>query len=254
MKRVLLLVTLMISSIFANAQARGGGRGAAPVTPKSMAPADFTGYWEAIVVEDWRYRMLPPIKFQEQPRLGERIGIPMNAEARRVALAWDAAKDVASGDQCKAYGAPNIMRIPGRIHITWPDDQTMKLETDAGTQTRVFEFAAPKTAPGGVQGVSRASWDVIPGGRGGGLLSGSLKVVTGQMKAGYLMKNGIPYSANATVTEYYDRIDEPNGDSYLLITTTVDDPTYLAGPYLTSTHFKKQADASGWNPTPCTAR
>lgn len=229
-------------------------RGGPPRTPKAMAPSDLSGYWEAIVVEDWRYRMLPPIKYQEQPRLGERIGIPMNAEARRVALAWDAAKDQAAGDECKAYGAPNIMRIPGRIRITWQDDQTMKLETDAGKQTRVFEFAELKTQGGGWQGVSRASWDTIPGGRGGGLLSGSLKVVTTQMKAGYLMKNGIPYSANAIVTEYFDRIDEPNGDSYLLITTTVEDATYLTEPYLISTHFKKQADATGWNPTPCTAR
>jgi hypothetical protein len=230
-------------------------RGSAPRTPKAIAPADLTGYWEAIVVEDWRYRMLPPIRYQEQPRLGERVGIPMNAEARKVALAWDSAKDEAAGDRCKAYGAPNIMRIPGRIHITWQDDETMKLEADAGTQTRMFEFATPKTTPGGLQGVSRASWDVIPGGRGAaGLLSGSLKVVTSQMKAGYLMKNGIPYSSNTVVTEYFDRIDETNGDSYLLITTTVEDPTYLTEPYLTSTHFKKQADATGWNPSQCTTR
>jgi hypothetical protein len=226
----LLIVMFVAVNVFGQ-----GVRGGPPRTPKAMAPADLTGYWEAIVVEDWRYRMLPPIKFQEQPRLGERVGIPINAEARKIALAWDAAKDEASGDQCKAYGAPNIMRIPGRIHITWQDDQTVKLETDAGTQTRVFEFAAPKTQPGGLQGVS-------------------LKVVTSQMKAGYLMKNGIPYSANAVVTEYYDRIDEPNGDSYLLLTTTVEDPTYLTDAYLTSTHFKKQADATGWNPSPCTAR
>jgi hypothetical protein len=248
LKRCLVGV-LMVATVNAFAQVRGGP----PPTPKAMAPVDLTGYWEAIVVEDWRYRMLPPIKYQEQPRLGERIGIPMNAEARRAALAWDPAKDEAAGGQCKAYGAPNIMRIPGRIHITWQDDQTMKLETDSGTQTRMFEFAAPKTQPGGWQGVSRASWDVIPGGRGG-LLSGSLKVVTSQMKAGYLMKNGIPYSANTVVTEYYDRVDEPNGDFYLLITTTIEDSTYLTEPYLTSTHFKKQADATGWSPSPCTSR
>jgi len=241
---------LMLIAMNSFGQARGGP----PRSPKAISPADMTGYWEAIIVEDWRYRMLPPIKYQDQPRLGERIGIPMNVEARKVALAWDAAKDEAGGEQCKAYGAPNIMRIPGRIHITWQDDQTMKLETDAGMQTRLFEFADPKTQPGSWQGVSRASWDTIPGGRGGALLSGSLKVVTTQMKAGYLMKNGIPYSANAVLTEYFDRVDEPSGDSYLVITTTVDDPVYLTEPYLTSTHFKKQTDATGWNPTPCTAR
>jgi hypothetical protein len=74
------------------------------------------------------------------------------------------------------------------------------------------------------------------------------------MKPGYLRRNGVPYSANATLTEYFDKIDEPNGDSYLLVTTTVEDPTYLGQPYLTASHFKKQANAAGWNPSACTAK
>jgi hypothetical protein len=81
-----------------------------------------------------------------------------------------------------------------------------------------------------------------------------MKVVTTKLKPGYLRKNGVPYSANATVTEYYDRLNEPNGDTYLMITLMIEDPTYLTQSYLTSAHFKKLADASGWNPTPCTAR
>ena len=232
---------------------RGGGRGGPPPTAKAMAPVDFTGYWGAVVVEDWRYRMLPPEKYAEKPALGSREDIPMNAAARTIALAWDPAKDEAANEQCRAYGAPNIMRVPGRIHITWQDDQTLKLETDAGTQTRLFEFGTPKGQGGGWQGVSHASWDTVPGGRGASLPTGSFKVVTTKIKPGYLRKNGIPYSANATVTEYYDRVDEP-GASYIVITTTVEDPTYLTQPYLTSTHFKKEADASGWKPSPCTAR
>jgi hypothetical protein len=74
------------------------------------------------------------------------------------------------------------------------------------------------------------------------------------LKPGYLRKNGVPYSANAVVTEYYDRLNEPNGDSWLVVETIVEDPMYLNQPFITSTNFKKQADASGWNPTPCTAR
>ena len=177
----------------------------------------------------------------------------MNAEARKVALAWDPTKDEAAGEQCRAYGAPNIMRIPGRVHITWQDDQTLKLETDAGTQTRVFAFDAPKTPPGSWQGVSEASWESVAAGRAGPRLTGSLRVTTSKLKAGYLQRNGIPYSANARVTEYFDRIDE-TGASYLVITTTVEDPMYLNEPYLTTTHFKKQADAAGWSPSPCSAR
>lgn len=79
-------------------------------------------------------------------------------------------------------------------------------------------------------------------------------VVTNRLKPGYLQKNGIPYSAKATLTEYYDRVDEDGGASYLVLTSTLDDPVYLTQPYLTAIHFKKQADATGWNPSPCSAR
>lgn len=234
-----------------------GGSDQSPGTAREMAPTDLSGYWEAIVVEDWRYRMLPPIKFQERPRLGERNGIPMNAEAREIALAWDANRDEAAGERCKAYGAPNIMRLPGRIRISWRDDQTLMLETEAGTQTRVFEFGSPTARGGGWQGVSRAAWDRIPGGASndpGPRLTGSLKVVTDSLRPGYLQKNGVPYSQDATVTEYFARVDENNGDSYLIITTTVQDPAYLTESYLTTTHFKKLPDDSDWSPTSCTVR
>ena len=232
------------------AQGRGGGRGGPPPPPQSprmAAPIDVTGYWASIVVEDWRYRMITP-------RKGDYLGLPLNTEARKIADAWDPANDEASGEQCRSYGAPNLMRMPGRIHITWQDDQTLKLESDAGMQSRVFYFGTAKTQGGDWQGVSQASWDQIPGGRGGPQMSGSLKIVTTKLKPGYLRKNGAPYSANAMLTEFYDLVKEPDGDSYLVITSTVDDPVYLAQPYLTTTHFKKQADGAGWQPLPCVAR
>src|SRR5579871_1436168 len=229
-----------------------------PATPRAIAPMDITGYWVSVVVEDWRYRMLPPVNIKNIPAGrgggGAAQAVPMNAAARKIAEAWDPAKDEASGEQCRSYGAGNIMRMPGRIHITWQDDQTLKLETDAGMQSRLFHFNAPQSRGGDWQGVSQATWDSVPGGRGGPQLTGSLKVVTSRLKPGYLLTNGVPYSNNAIITEYYDRVDEPSGNSYLVITTTIEDPTYLTQPYLTATHFRKQADASGWNPTPCTAR
>lgn len=145
------------------------------------------------------------------------------------------------------------MQVPGRLHITWQDDQTLKLETDAGTQARVFHFGAAPSQGGGWQGVSKASWDLVPAGRGQAPV-GSLKVVTTNLKPGYLRKNGVPYSASAVLTEYFDRVNESNGDAYLVVTTTVEDPAYLTQPFLTASHYKKQADASGWKPTPCSAR
>lgn len=230
------------------AQGRGGPPGPPPA-PRALAPEDLTGYWVSVVTEDWRYRMVTPPK-------GDYASVPLNADGRRAADAWDPAKDEAAGEQCKAYGAGGLMRTPTRLHITWADDNTLKVETDAGKQTREFHFATaqPPAGEAGWQGYSAANWD-LGGGRGGrGPRAGSLKVVTTHLRPGYLRKNGVPYSANATVTEYYTRTNEPNGDSWLILTTIVEDPQYLTGPFITSTNFKKEADGAKWNPMPCTAR
>jgi len=78
--------------------------------------------------------------------------------------------------------------------------------------------------------------------------------VTTNLKPGYLRKNGVPYSANAVLTEYFTRTNEPNGDSWLLLTSIVEDPRYLASAFLTSDHYKKEPDGSKWNPSKCEAR
>jgi hypothetical protein len=187
------------------------------------------------------------------PLKGDYTGVPLNEQGRKLADAWDPAKDEAAGEQCKSYGAPNLMRVPGRLHITWQDDQTLKIEADAGQQNRVLHFAAAGDQASNWQGFSKAVWEMVPVGRGVTPI-GSLKVVTTHLKPGYLRKNGVPYSANATLTEYLDRVNEPNGDAYLVVTTAVEDPAYLAQPFLAASHFRKQPDAKGWNPTTCSAR
>jgi hypothetical protein len=219
-------------------------------TPKAQAPIDLTGYWVSIVTEDWRFRMVTPAK-------GDVASVPLNAEGRRVANEWDPAKDEAAGNACKAYGAPGLMRLPGRLHITWDDENALKVETDAGTQTRALKFGPAAAAEPSLLGTSVASWDGLPApGRGGATPAprGSLKVVTSNLKAGYLRKNGVPYSDKALVTEYYDIVTEPDGVQWLILQTTVEDPVYLTGPFITSTHFRRQADSAGWAPSPCTAR
>jgi len=235
---ILVLAVALFLSTLAHAQAP---------TAKAASPSDFTGYWVSVVTEDWLYRMVTPAK-------GDYSSVPINPEGRKVADAWNPAKDEAEGNQCKAYGAPAIMRVPGRLHITWQDDYTIKIETDAGKQTRFLNFRASGAQTGGDwQGISIAQWEVVAGARGP-IPGGGMKVVTTNMKPGYLRKNGVPYSVNAVVTEYVDRVNESNGDSWLIVKTIVDDPQYLTQPFITSTHFKKQSDATGWNPTLCTAR
>jgi hypothetical protein len=235
-----------------------GGPPAPPRTPKDAAPVDLTGYWVSVVTEDWRWRMVTPIK-------GDFASLPLNPEGRRVGLLWDPAKDEAAGESCRGYGAAAIMRVPGRVHITWQDDRTLKIETDAGTQTRLLQFGPRKTAAKpSWQGYSVAQWEQPVRGTGTplpglgatrqGTAGRSLEVVTTQLRPGYLRKNGAPYSANAVVSEYFDLSKERNGDTWFVVTTIVDDPQYLTEPYVTSTNFKKQPDGSGWSPTACSAR
>jgi hypothetical protein len=250
--RFLAVTAALLLAVAGRIDAQPGRGGGPPVAAREAAPEDLTGYWVAIVTEDWRFRMVTPPK-------GDYASVPLNPEGRRVADTWDPAKDEAAGEQCKSYGAAGLMRVPGRLHITWPDENTMKIETDAGKQTRLFHFGGSAAPAGeqGWQGFSAAEWQMAGGrGRGGAAApkAGSLKVVTTHLKPGYLRKNGVPYSANTVLTEYYTRTNEANGDSWLIVTAVVDDPMYLQQQFVTSTHFKKQADEAKWNPTDCTSR
>jgi hypothetical protein len=242
-KRIALLWVLFGAVVYAQ-------RGAAPAeAPKAAAPIDLTGYWVSIVSEDWRYRMVTPTK-------GDFQGVPVTADAAKVAEAWDPDADTKAGNQCRSYGAPAIMRVPGRIHVTWADDKTLKLETDAGSQTRTFGFDAATKSERTWQGDSTAEWDLQPSGRGGASNTprrGSLKVTTSNLKNGYLRKNGVPYSEDAKLTEYFDVVHSRDGRTLLMVLSIVDDPKYLRQPFIVSTQFLKQADAKGWEPTPCSA-
>jgi hypothetical protein len=214
-----------------------------------------TGYWVSIVDEDWRWRMLTPAK-------GDYASLPLNAEGQRVADAWDPEKDERDGNECRAYGAANIMRIPERLHISWAGDNTLLMEADAGMQKRFFHFDGSKWQGGapGWQGDSVARWekqvqyggDAAYGGPKPGK-GGDLEVITTHMRPGYLRKNGVPYSENAVLTEYYNVFypEGPQGTVYLTVTSAVDDPKYLSETYVTSGQFRREPDGSKWDPTPC---
>lgn len=241
--------------------ALGPGKGKA-VSPKQAAPVELTGYWVPLITEDWLYRMVTPGKTKGAANVDS---VPVTAAARTAANNWDPAKDEAAGEQCKAYGAVGVMRLPGRIRIEWQDEETLRIDFEAGTQTRLLRFSGTPPASGdaGYQGFSLASWE--GGGRGGPgkgapakgpqtPRGGSLKVVTTRMKPGYLRKNGIPYGAQATLTEYFDRLNEPGGQTLLLVKSIVEDPEFLTQPFITSTHFRKEPDGSKWSPSACSAR
>jgi hypothetical protein len=251
---MIVAMLLLMASVGVDAQ-RGGGqgaRGASPIglaaqateTPKAGAAIDLTGTWTAVISEDWPWRMITPKK-------GDYTRVPLTPVARKVADSWDPAKDEAAGDQCKAYGAGGVMRLPGRIRISWQNDTTLKMELEAGNQTRLFHFgAAPATSEPSWQGQSVAQWQYtrVPP------RTGELKVETTRLRPGYLRKNGVPYSANATMTEYYHRTTAPNGDTWITVVSEFKDPENLRDPFVQSTHFKKLPANATFKPEPCDAR
>jgi len=201
-------------------------------SPKDAANIDVTGYWASVVTEDWRWRVVTPPK-------GDFASIPLNPEGQKVANTWDPAK---AATDCKYYGAAGLLRNPLRVHLSWKDAETLLLETDHGKQTRVLNF----TSAGGhrepsMQGHSVAAWEAP-----------SLKVVTTGLLPGYLRKNGVPYSERTVLTEYFNRYSA-FGAEWLTVTTVVQDPTYLSREFITSSHFKRLANGSDWNPTACGA-
>ena len=239
---------VFLASVAGGVAAQPRGAPPAPRAARDAAPIDLTGQWVSIVTEDWRFRMVTPEK-------GDYPGLPMTPAARAVADAWDPAKDEADGNQCRSYGAPALMRVPGRIRISWKDDSTLQIEADAGRQTRLLHFGAmPPAAEPSWQGVSRAEWVFQGGGRGRPPTNGSLKVVTTGLKEGYLHKNGVPYSSDTVLTEYFDLLHEPDGSQWLVVKAIVDDPKFYRQSPITSSNFRKQKDRSGWDPQPCSAR
>lgn len=218
----------------------GGGKGKGKQTAQTSAPIDLTGTWVPVVTEDWMFRMVTPPK-------GQMLGVPVTPAARAAANAWDPAKDEAAGQQCRAYGAAGVMRLPGRIRVSWQDDTTLKVETEAGTQTRLFQFGRAETeAPASWQGISQAQWEPALN------KSGDLKVTTINLLPGYVRKNGVPYSNSTVLTEYYDVHSDK--DTWMVVTTQVHDPANFTTDFITSTHFKKLGADAPWKPEPCSAR
>jgi hypothetical protein len=235
---------------------------AAPA-PQALEPEnlDLAGYWVAIVNESWRWRMVTPPP-------GDFASLPLNDEGERVGNLWTPDQD----GSCQAYGMGGVMRMPTRLHISWADDDTLQIETDAGMQTRMLYFNAADAAGMGpsLQGRSVAEWEATGGGRGGrgrggpppvptAPQFGTLQVMTDNLTGGWIRRNGAPYSDQATVVEYFDNFVSPTDNvEWLVVTQILTDPMYINGEYVTSSHFRREAGPDGpvpanWDPTPCRA-
>ena len=259
---------LLLGSTALWAQAPGGNRpAAAPLSARDQAPYDLSGYWVSLITQNWRPRMvvLGP---------GDYEGVPMNAEGKKIADAWTPAKAEEAARTCEAYGGGIIMWLPERLHISWQDPNELKVETDAGMQTRVLHFASaaggaragaadamssqpPGNVPPTLQGYSVAHWVPSSGARGAPgaaptrLQSGTLQVTTDHMLPGLMRRNGVPYDGDAKKTEWWDLRKISDDEQWLVISTTVVEPHYLTRPYTYDPIFQKEADGAKWDPTPC---
>jgi hypothetical protein len=241
--RLICLTTLTAAAVLA--ASRPHAQQAAQATPRAAAPHDLTGYWVSVVTEDWRWRMTTPQK-------GDFISIPLSDEGRKAAFAWDPKTE----GSCKAYGAAGLLHIPTRLNISWQGDDVLKVDSDAGAQTRLLRFGARDSGTRrSLQGFSVAEWEPLgvagAGRAGGGPPPRALKVTTTNLLEGWLRKNGVPYSEQTTLVEHWDRVSFPNGDVWLTVSQYVSDPKYLTGDYTTSMHFKREPDGSKFKPVPC---
>jgi len=258
--RMLTAVCLVVGVAFSSAYCRGAESGAtAPETKsaRAIAPVDLSGYWVSVVTQDWRFRMTVPGK-------GEYAGIPINELAKAAADAFDGEKAEKAGHACDAYGAGLVMRNPGRLHITWEDENTLRVEADAGQQIRLLHFGqSPQgTVQPSRQGRSTAKWQIhqivppfgppvrIPGAKD----QGYLQVSTDSLLPGLLRKNGVPYGSRASMNEYWEVYAMPGGRQLLVLSSRFSDPEYLREDYMFNPIFVKEPDGSKWSPTPCSLR
>lgn len=239
---------------------------AKPPSAQAEAPFDPSGYWVSLITENWRWRMVVPGK-------GEYADVPINLKAKQIADAWNPATDEAAGNQCEAYGAAVIMRNPERLHISWQDANTLRVDTDEGMQTRLLKFvptpapgppsvvvgplAPPHTnAPPSWQGQSAARWQMSARAAGAPANApryGALEVSTADMLPGLLRKNGVPYGADTQMREIWD-LRTLGDQKWISISIRVTDPEYLRTPYIYDSIFQHEPDGTKWAPSACTLR
>ncbi len=218
-------------------------------TAREAAPFDLTGYWVSVVSEDWRWRMLTA-------PVGDRGSIPVNSAGQEAAQNWNPEGNARS---CLIYGAAGIIRQPGRLRISWQDDETLQLDFSAGNQTRLLHFGEIDNNPqASLQGQTRASWfkqrqtrGLGFGGPPSSFAGGNLHAETRALLPAWLQSNGFPYSAQATMREYFNVHTTPDGNEWLFVTTIVSDPLYLNQDYTTTSNFRRETDGSRWNPHDC---
>jgi glyoxylase-like metal-dependent hydrolase (beta-lactamase superfamily II) len=185
---------------------------------------DIAGEWNALYHEDQPHRI-------PGPELGDYTGLPINDAGRLKADSWDASILTLREHQAKPHPSTYSLRGPANIRIRRELDpvtqQTVGYELFGtfGQATRMLWLDGRPHPPGHAAhtwaGFSTARWDGI-----------ALVVFTTHLKAGWLQRNGVAHSDQATMTERFIR-----HGNHLLVVTIVEDPIYLEEPFVRTTNW-----------------
>src|SRR5262249_26199521 len=184
----------------------------------AFAQIDLSGERSNITHEDINHR--------QSVEIGDYTGLPINEAARFKAESWDEAVLATHERQCIPHPVTYAMRgQPGNIRIGKiddPDTGQILAYTIHGTYGRPRTIwmdgrAHPSEyAPHTWSGFSTGKWE-----------ANTLVVTTTHIKMGWIMRNGVPTSDRATMTEHFIR----HGD-HLLDVIFVNDPVYLSEPLI----------------------
>ena len=164
------------------------------------------------------------------PALVDYLGIPLNAEGRARALAYDGALLGVPEHVCMPHPSQYSYWGPARLRVASQLDDNLNVisYTIGGTFRRadrtIWMDGRPhpsKYAPHTWAGFTTGRWDGT-----------TLITTTTHLKWGWIRRNGVPSSDQATVTTFYTR-----NENVLTITWIVYDPLYLTEPYIKSVDF-----------------
>jgi len=194
----------------------------------AFAQSDLSGSWGARFTEDQPERI-------PGPELGDYLGLPISDGARQWALSWDPSRLTLPEHQCQVHVSPYIYRGPMNLRI-WEEKHPVTQDVIAikhyistYEQTRtIYMDGRPHPGPNAAH-----TWM----GFSTGHYEGDMLVVeTTHLKQGWVRRNGLPMSDQATMTEYMVR----NGDMLTHIVVLVD-PVYLTEPLIKSQEFFRSA-------------
>jgi hypothetical protein len=188
----------------------------------AYAQTDFAGVWASINNED---------KEPRDPLPGEYAGIPLNEAGKMRASTWAAAIWQLPEWQCRPHPinywarSPHAILIRPEINPYTREVAAFHVQMGESIETAVYLDDRPHPSENALHtwnGFSTGEW-----------IGDALKFTTTHLKESYLRRNGVEFSDQATITQYWMR----RGDILTWVQITKD-PVYLSEPFVRISEFR----------------